>query len=88
MDTIYTYDDFVLYAYQDGEDKPLYIIELDTDKVATKEGVTVGMTSEQVMEIFGDACVNEGSFLSYAEGEYTTDCFLDDNNVVSYIELY
>lgn len=87
-DTIYYYDDFVLYVYQDGEDTPLYIIELDTDQVATREGVRVEMTSDEVIEILGDGCTLEGTFLTFTEDGITTDCFLDDTGSVWYIEVF
>ncbi len=85
-DTIYTYEDFVLYAYQDGSENKLYIVELTSDAVETSEGAKVGMTEEEVISLMGDSFEKEGQTLNYALDDYKCIFTIGAEGTVDYIE--
>ena len=86
-DTIYAYEDFTLYVYQNGEENILYITELTTEKVETPEGAKVGMTKDEIIEIYGEEYIEEGVILSYEEEDYNIDFTIDESGIVTLIEL-
>lgn len=86
-DTLYIYEDYTLYVYQDGEDNLLYIIELNTDAVATPDGAVVGMTRDEIFDIYGDAYEEFAYVSEFDCGDHIVAVNFDEEGVVSYIEI-
>lgn len=87
-DTIYVYDDFILYTYQDGEENALYLIELSTENVQTSYLACVGMTMDEVISCHGEAFENAGVMMEYTYENAMIDFTLDESGVVTMIEIY
>lgn len=87
-DTIYTYDDVTLYVYQDGEMNVLYIIEITADGVITNTGVTVGMSREEVVEVYNAEYDEYGTIIEYTFEDTTVAISFDDSGVVDYVEIF
>lgn len=86
-DTLYVYDGYTLYAYQDGEENILYIIELDGQNISTPQGATVGMTRDDIFEIYGEATEEYAMVSEFDLGEVVVAVTFDDEDLVSYIEI-
>lgn len=87
-DTIYTYDNVILYVYQDGENNILYIIEITDSTITTNTGVTVGMAREEVVEIYGAEYDEYGTILEYTLDEANVAISFDVDGFVEYIEIF
>ncbi|OON95593.1 MAG: hypothetical protein ATN36_07890 [Epulopiscium sp. Nele67-Bin005] len=87
-DTIYTYEDFAVYTYQQDGANKIYIIEMFTENVATPEGATVGMTVEQVAELHGTGYTREGNLVTYSDDVANTAFYVNEYNVVTGIEIF
>lgn len=87
-DTIYTYEDVILYVYQDGDSNLLYIIEIVDSTITTNTGVTVGMSREEVVEIYGEQYDEYGTIVEYTFDETIVAVSFDENGLASYIEIF
>lgn len=86
-DTIYAYEGFTLYAYQDGEENNLYIIELLNENVQTPQGSKVGMTKDEVIALHGEDYTFEGTILSYEKDDMSIEFTIDESDIVTLIEI-
>ncbi len=86
-DTIYLFGDFTLYLYKDGDKDVLYILELNSNVYQTALGGRVGMTREEIVELYGDDFTEQGTRISYAMENEVVDFTIDESGNVSLIEL-
>ncbi len=85
-DTLYKYDGLTLFVYKNGEENTLYIVEIVSDAYQTNEGAKVGMTADEVKEIYGEPSFESDMMLSYETDGVSTDFTLEDG-AVSMIEV-
>ena len=86
-DTIYIYDGFSLYTYADGDDSILYLIEISKAGIATPKGAQVGMTLEEVKQLYGDDYTELGTAISYALSDTTALRFSFDGTAITMMEF-
>lgn len=64
-DTIYVYDGYSLYTYQDGDKSVLYLIEINSSAASTSLGATVGMSYDEVRALYGTPSSESASLVEY-----------------------
>ena len=86
MDRTYTYNDFVVKTYSKSEKGSEYInsIVLLTSKVATKEGIKIGSSKNDVIDTYGRARANLGVY-TYTKGKCKLMIELNKDDEVSRI---
>lgn len=87
LDKIYTYNDFEIDTYPQGEEDFVSAVILKNDVVTTAEGIYIGCTKDEVTEAYGTDFTEEGSMLTY-EKDGMKLCFLFENNSVSSIQYF
>ena len=65
MDKTYTYSDFILYTYPDGDEDRLMELYCTGGDVSA-QGVTFGASKDEIIKAFGDGYTEEGSMVIYA----------------------
>jgi hypothetical protein len=83
-DRVYQYKDFILYTYSKSDEGAEYVngITFRTSKAATKEGIKIGSTEEEVLETYGDATPSFGVY-TYKKGKSKLQIEVDDGKVVN-----
>ncbi|ONI40370.1 hypothetical protein AN639_04985 [Candidatus Epulonipiscium fishelsonii] len=86
-DTIYTYTDYTLYTYKEGNDDKLYLIELTTPSIQTQKGAKVGMSMDEITNMYGEGTMY-GLLTSYEIDGVSIDFSFDpETNMVTLIEI-
>ncbi len=82
----YTYSDYEIDTYPEGDkDRILYII-LKTDNVKTPEGADLSMTKDQIISLYGDAYTEEGRQISYNKGNMRLAFIFHEDGSLASIE--
>ena len=90
-DNIYTYADFSVYTYMQGDKSVMYSIEVRSDAYPTPEGAKVGMTLDEVKAACGEGAegLDAGNGVYYSlGGGMQLKFFHTDDNRVQRIEYY
>lgn len=85
LDKIYTYDDFEIETYPQGEKDYISIILFKTDAITTPEGIYVGSTQEELEEAYGSDYVEEKGMRVYKKDGMKL-CFIVTNGDVTSIQ--
>lgn len=90
LDRVYQYKDFVLATYSESKKGKQYVngIRFRTDKVATKEGIHLGSSLDDVFEKYGQTKGNFGVY-TYKKGKSKLQFEVTDNKVttIQYVAL-
>ena len=90
VDTIYRYGDHLqIYTYLSEGKNVMYTLKIGNDRIKTAEGAYVGMTYEQIVELYGEEYTELPNGISYplpVEKQHLIFRMKDD--VVTYIEYY
>lgn len=82
-DYVYVYDDIEITCYSNGGVELPYIIYLKEDgNGKTSEGVGIGDTVEQVVNVYGSDYVEKNSEYNYVKGETTLSFLIRDGKVL------
>ncbi len=84
LDKTYTYVDFVVITYPDGETDRVSTVRLTADTVSTAEGVEIGNTLSDVVAAYGENYVQDVNSYTYTDGN-TKLMFILENDVVTSI---
>ncbi len=80
---LYTYSDFEIQTYPDGDvDRVLYVL-LKTDNVATAEGIDLSSSKDEVIGAYGTATEDDGSFLIYEKDGMKLKFIFDGESLIS-----
>lgn len=80
---LYTYSDFEIQTYPDGDvDKVLYVM-LRTDNVATEEGIDLSSSREDIVGAYGQATEEDSSSMKYEKGDMTLVFIFDGDSLIS-----
>lgn len=83
MEKIYTYNSFEITSYElDGKDCVLAIVLLD-DTVATKKGIHLYASLDDLIKVYGDNYKESFGLYEYEEGISRLSFFVEDNKVTS-----
>ena len=80
---LYTYSDFEIQTYPDGDvDKVLYVM-LRTDNVATAEGIDLSSSREDIVGAYGQATEEDSSSMKYQKGDMILVFIFDGDSLIS-----
>ena len=65
MDKIYTYENFSIYTYPDGDKDYVLEVEVLGGDYATAKGIKIGSSREDVIKAYGDKYFEDGALLYY-----------------------
>lgn len=83
---LYTFSDYEVETYPDGETNRVYYISLLNDNVATAEGVDLSYTKDQVIEVYGEPTETKENTLIYKKDGSESKLkfiFESDENMIS-----
>ena len=82
-DNVYSYGCMEITAFDQGEGEFIYSVYILDDSVATPEGLKIGASVEQVVELYGsDYQDNSGEYI-YTQGEVMLSILFDGETVTS-----
>ena len=87
IDKMFYYDDFYITTYPAGEKDFIISITLTGKNAKTPEGVGVGATFEDMINIYGDDYRNNFSLYSYVKGNVEL-AFLFEEDILAEINYY
>ena len=80
---LYTYSDFEIQTYPDGDvDRVLYVL-LRTDNVATAEGIDLSSSREDIIEAYGEATEEATGSMKYEKDGMTLVFLFDGDSLIS-----
>lgn len=83
IDKTYTYSEFVLITYPDGDTDRVSTIRLTSDTVSTPEGVELGSSLDDVVAAYGDGYVQDVNSYIYTDGNCKLMFVITDDVVTS-----
>lgn len=86
MAHFYTFADYEINTWPDGDIDRIYYILLKTDNVKTPEGVDLSMDKEKVISVYGEDYEEDGHKLSYTKGGMKLVFILNDDGSIASIE--
>ena len=69
LDKIYTYNDFEIDTYPDGETDRIYLITLLSDLIGTPEGLMIGLPEADIIALYGEPQEIKGNEYMYQKGK-------------------
>lgn len=84
LDRIYTYKDYEVYTYPQGNEE--YILEISfLGDTKTDRNIGVGSTKAEVLEAYGEDYTESGKSLVYTNDKNTINILINGDNVVQSI---
>lgn len=83
LDRVYTYDGFEVNTYTMDEAEYISLIVIRDESVKTAEGISIGNTVEEVIDVYGEPDVEETTMLTYAKDHMKLCFFIQDDEVIS-----
>ena len=80
---LYTYDDFEIQTYPDGDKDLILYVSLRTDNVATKEGIDLSSSKDDILAAYGEPTEDSGSALKFKHGDTTLVFIFDGDSLIS-----
>ena len=86
MAHFYTFSDYEINTWPDGDIDRIYYILLKTDNVKTPEGVDLSMDKDKIISVYGDGYQEDGHKLFYSKGGMELVFILNDDGTIASIE--
>lgn len=80
---LYTYDDFQIQTYPDGDKDLILYISLRTDNVATKEGIDLSSSKDDIIAAYGDPTEEVSGSLKYVTDSGSLVFIFDGDSLMS-----
>lgn len=87
LDKVYTYDHFRIETYPDGDKDRISSIVLLDDLIETPEGISIGMTEQDVENAYGTDCEDIKGMKVYTKDESHL-AFVIRDDVIESIQYY
>ena len=87
LDKIYTFNDFKIDTYPDGEIDRIYLISLMSDLVPTQEGLMIGAKESEIVNIYGEPQEMKGNEYIYYR-DHSKLGIIVQNGMVAAITYY
>ncbi len=91
LDKIYTYDNFSIYTYPDGDKDYVLEVEVLGGNYATHKGIKIGSSREDVIKAYGEKYLEDGALLYYNKTNNAADTtepmlyfVMDNDKVISF----
>lgn len=83
LDKIYTYSNFEVHTYPDGEADRISMILILNDLVSTPEGISIGSTQAQMETAYGTGYAQSGSAYTYTKDNMKLTFLMTDGTITS-----
>lgn len=85
LDKVYTYKDYVIRTYPDGDIDRVSAIELRDDIATTSEGAYIGMTEDEIKSLYGSYTIegDSSSSMTIKDGNTKLSFIFEDGSVNS-----
>ncbi len=83
LDKTYTYSDFILRTYPNGDEDYVYGIDILSDMVETEEGLTIGDSTEDVEDLYPGAAADSTGAYVIESGDMYLDIRTTDGTVTA-----
>ena len=85
LDKVYTFKDFVIRTYPDGDIDRVSSIELRDDIVTTAEGAYIGMTEDDIKSLYGSFTIegDASTALTVKDGDTKLSFIFEDGSINS-----
>ena len=83
LDKVYKYNGFEILTYPKDSKDYIYTVTLLNDLVSTPEGVSVGMSRNKVIEVYGENYTSQGEGIYYSSENSQLQFIFRDGNVSS-----
>ena len=80
---LYTYGDFEIETYPDGDTDRILYVMLKSDAVSTQEGISLANTKDEVKAVYGEPDEEKTGAVNYHVGEMTLKFIFDGDAMVS-----
>ncbi|MCR4566811.1 MAG: hypothetical protein K5769_02090 [Pseudobutyrivibrio sp.] len=80
---LYTYSDFEIQTYPDGDKDLILYVALRTDNVSTAEGINLSSTKDDVIAAYGDSGEDVGGSLKYTKNGTELNFIFDGDSLTS-----
>ena len=80
---LYTYDDIQIQTYPEGDKDLILYVALRTDNVATKEGIDLSSSKEDILAAYGDPTEETSSSLKFRHGNVILVFIFDGDSLIS-----
>ncbi|MCR5054860.1 MAG: hypothetical protein K6A69_08455 [Lachnospiraceae bacterium] len=80
---LYSYKDFDIQTYPEGDRDLVLYIRLKTDNVATEEGIDLSKTKDDIKAAYGDPSEESDSSLTYEKDGMSLIFLFDGENMIS-----
>lgn len=80
---VYTYSDFQIDTYPDGEKDLILCITLKTDNVSTAEGIDLSMDKDKIIEVYGSDYEETDISMSYKKDGMKLSFIFEGDSLVS-----
>ncbi len=91
LDKIYTYENFSIYTYPDGDKDYVLEVEVLGGNYATDKGIKIGSSRADVIKAYGEKYFEDGALLYYNKTNDATDKIapmlyfvMDNDQVISF----
>ena len=85
LDKTYTYTDYEITTFPDGEKDRIYSIYFLNTEVATKEGVRVSDSIDDMIKAYGENYEKQGNQYTYTKGNTNLE-FIVESDVITSIQ--
>ena len=85
LDKTYTYTNYEITTFPDGEKDRIYSIYFLNTEVATKEGVRVSDSIDDMIKAYGEDYEKQGNQYTYTKGNTNLE-FIVENDVITSIQ--
>lgn len=80
---LYTYDDFEIQTYPEGDKDLILYVSLRTDNVATKEGVDLASSKDEILTAYGEPVEESASSLKFEKDGVKLVFIFDGDSLIS-----
>ena len=80
---LYTYDDFEIQTYPDGDNDLILYVQLRTDNVATDEGIDLSSSKEDIVAAYGEPSEEATGSMTYEKNGTKLVFIFDGDSLIS-----
>ncbi|SDI52599.1 hypothetical protein SAMN05421493_11727 [Pseudobutyrivibrio sp. 49] len=80
---LYTYDDFQIQTYPDGDTDLILYVSLRTDNVATKEGIDLASSKDDILAAYGEPSEESATSLKFEKDGVKLVFIFDGDSLIS-----
>lgn len=83
LDKTYTYANYEITTFPDGEKERVYSVYLLNEEVQTQEGVKVTDSFEKMKEVYGEETSKQGNQYVYTKGKTNLEFIVEEDVITS-----